>query len=137
MLSVDNQLLEASLSASMKRMSLPDIKMVSVIYGIKKSDKLTWYLWHIFSKLASRPLPALLFPEGGSDHSRDARLYVLLLLLSPPSPALPGVLLQSVHGDVHDVPHQVEVDDGADSRGQGGGEVASLTIGFFFTIAEN
>ena len=44
MLSVDNQLLEASLSASMKRMSLPDIEMVSVIYGIKKSDKLTWYL---------------------------------------------------------------------------------------------
>ena len=112
MLSVDNQLLEASLSASMKRMSLPDIKMVSVIYGIKKSDKFTWYLWHIFSKLASRPLPALLFPEGGSDHSRDARLYVLLLLLSP---ALPGVLLQSVHGDVHDAPHKVEVDNGADS----------------------
>ena len=94
----------------------------------------TWYLGSVFSKLASRSFPALLFPQGSSDNSRDARLYVLLPLLGP---ALPRVLLQSVHGDVHDVPHQVEVDDGADSRGQGGGEVASLTIGIFFIIAEN
>ena len=77
----------------------------------------TWYLGSIFSKLASRPFPALLFPQGSSDHRGDARLYVLLPLLGP---ALPRVLLQSVHGDVHDALHKLEVDDGADSRGQGG-----------------
>ena len=68
----------------------------------------TWYLGPIFSKLASRSLPALLFPQSSSDNSGDASLYVLLLLLGTP---LPGVLLQSVHGDVHDAPHKLQVDD--------------------------
>ena len=46
MLSVDNQLLEASLSASMKRTSLPDIKM--------KVTTLEWKLWKP-PYLVSRP----------------------------------------------------------------------------------
>ena len=103
-----------------------------VLKTIKKIP--TWYLGSVFSKLASRSFPALLFPQGSSDNSRDARLYVLLPLLSS---ALPGVLLQPVHGDVHDAPHKVEVDNGADSIGQGGGDFTSLGIDFIFTIAEN
>ena len=81
------------------------------------SDRIpTWYLRPVFSKLASCSLPALLLPQGCSDHSGDARLDVLIALLSP---ALSGVLPQSVHRDVHDALHKLEVDDGADSRGQG------------------
>ena len=89
----------------------------------------TWYLGSIFSKLASRPFPALLLSQGSSDHRGDARLYVLLPLLGP---TLPGVLLQSVHGDVHDAPHEVEVDNGADGACQGGGDLTSLGMGIYF-----
>ena len=100
--------------------------------GLKTIKKVpTWYLGSILSKLASRSFPALLFPQGSSDNSRDARLYVLVPLLSP---ALPGVLLQSVHGDVHDAPHKVEIDNGADSIGQGCGDCTSLGRDFIFTI---
>ena len=94
--------------------------------GLKTIKKVpTWYLGSILSKLASRSFPALLFPQGSSDNRRDARLYVLLPLLSP---ALAGVLLQSVHGDVHDASYKAEVNDGADSSHKRGRDITGLNI---------
>ena len=96
---------------------------------------LTWQYCGVLSQLASRPLPALLLSESSSNNCRDPLLDVLLpLLLCPP---LPLVLLQSVHGDVHDAPHKLEVDDGANSCRQRGGDIPSLAGEIYETSSSN